>query len=118
MKIYFCPECGAYDFGPASVCDECQAELPEESWAEVSEEEVRQLEYVDDFDLPPGLPVWEYDVVRLKSDVDQGGAAYTAQLLKRMGDKGWELVSISPMGDKDGPRYGVFKRCWNDGFEE
>ena len=49
MKIFFCPECGGYSLGPASNCDECQSELPEDSWAEVTEEELQQLEYVEDF---------------------------------------------------------------------
>ena len=52
MKIFFCPECGGYTLGPASNCDECQSELPEDSWAEVTEEELQQLEYVDDFHTP------------------------------------------------------------------
>ena len=49
---------------------------------------------------------------------DAGGLNYTAALLKRMGDKGWELVNIVPLGDKEGPRYGVFKRSWLSDFEE
>lgn len=118
MRIYFCPECGAYALGPASVCQECQTELPEDSWAEVDEEELRQLEYVEEFDVPPGIPLWEYDVVRLKSDSEQGGLTYTTELLNRMGEKGWELVSIVPLGDRDGPRYGVFKRSWAEEYEE
>ena len=118
MKIFFCPECGGYSLGPASSCDECQAELPEDSWAEVTEEELQQLEYVDDFHLPSGLPTWEYDVVKLKSDADEGGLNYTTTLLKKMGDKGWELVNITPLSDKDGPRYGIFKRVWEEESEE
>ena len=118
MKIYFCPECTAYSLGPASVCDECQAELPEDSWSEVNEEELRQLDYVSEFELPPGLPSWEYDVVRLKSDGAGAGLSYSTELLKRMGDKGWELVSVVPLGDGDGPRYGVFKRSWGGDYEE
>ena len=118
MKIFFCPECGAYSASPASFCDQCQTELSEESWAEVTAEELQQLEYVEEFELPDGLPSWEYDVVRLKSDADAGGLNYTAALLKRMGDKGWELVNIVPLGDKEGPRYGVFKRSWLSDFEE
>ena len=35
-----------------------------------------------------------------------------------MGDKGWELVNITPLGDKDGPRYGIFKRVWDEGHVE
>ena len=112
MKVYFCLQCGAYSTYRASVCPDCQAELPQDSWVEVTEEELRQLEYVEEFDLPPGFPVWEYDVVRLKSDADEGGLAYTNDLLNRMGQKGWELVKITPLGDGDGPRYGVFKRIW------
>ena len=46
-------------------------------------------------------------------DVEAGGAAYTSALLRRMGEKGWELVSVVPLGDRDGPRYAVFKRSWN-----
>jgi hypothetical protein len=32
-----------------------------------------------------------------------------------MGDKGWELVNITPLANqKDGPQYGVFKRVWEE----
>ena len=118
MKIHYCRECGAYSIGPATVCDECRADLPEDSWAEVSEGEFRQLQYVDGFDMAPGLPAWEYEVVRLKSDSEAGGLNYTDDLLNRMGEKGWELVSIVPLGDRDGPRFGVFKRTWEGGYGE
>ena len=118
MKIYFCPECGAYSASPDPFCKECHVELPRDSWAEVTSEELQQLEYVEEFELPVGLPSWEYDVVRLKSDADTGGIQYTTAILKGMGDKGWELVNIVPLGDKDGPRYGVFKRSWLSDFEE
>ncbi len=117
MRIYFCTECGAYSIGPASACEECQTELAEDSWAEITDDELHTLEYIDEFDLPPGLPVWEYDVVRLKSDGEPGGLNFTSELLNRMGDKGWELVDIYPLGDKDGPRYGIFKRSWSGDYE-
>ncbi len=118
MKIYFCQECGAYTIGPAAVCEECQAELPSDGWAEVTEEELNQLEYIEDLELPPGIPTWEYDVIKLKSDAEPGGLQYTTEVLNRMGEKGWELVNIVPLGDKNGPRYGVFKRSWEGEFEE
>jgi len=118
MRIHFCPECGAYSIGAASTCEECQSELPQDGWAEVSEEELDQLEYVENLDLQPELLTWEYDVVRLKSDEEGGGVTYTTQVLNRMGEKGWELVNVVPLGDRDGPRYGVFKRTWNGGYEE
>lgn len=119
MRIYFCPECGAYSITPSSYCEECQSDIGEDYWAEATDEEIRQLDYVEEFDLTPGIPVWEYEVVRLKPDADdEGGVAYTSTLLNRMGDKGWELVNITPLGDRDGPRYGVFKRAWIDEFEE
>ncbi len=76
------------------------------------------LEYIEEFDLPPGLPTWEYDVIRLKSDTEAGGLVYTSELLNRMGERGWELVSIVPLADKDGPRYGVFKRSWLSDYDE
>ncbi len=115
MKIFFCPECGGYSLGPATKCDECQADLPEDSWAEVTEEELQQLEYVEDFHLPADISTWEYDVVKLKSDAEEGGLSYTTSLLKKMGDKGWELVNITPLSNhKDGPKYGVFKRVWEE----
>ena len=53
MKIYFCPECGEYTLGPTSVCEECHSDIPDNSSAEVTEEEVNQLEYVEEFDFPP-----------------------------------------------------------------
>ena len=118
MIIYFCSDCGAYSVGPVSNCEECQAELPDDNWTEINDEEFRQLEYIDEFDLPPGLPTWEYDVIRLKSDAEAGGLEYTNELLNRMGERGWELVSIVPLADQDGPRYGVFKRSWISDYDE
>ena len=118
MKVFFCPECGTQSIGIATICEECQTRIPDDSWADVSDEEIHQIDYVEDFDIPDGLPSWEYEVIRLKSDEDEGGLIYTSQLLNRMGDKGWELVNIVPLGDKDGPRYGVFKRAWLEDFEE
>ena len=99
MRIYFCPECGGYSLGPATSCDECQAELPEDSWADITEEELQQLEYVEDFDLPHGISTWEYDVVRLKTDTEEGGLRYTTGLLKRC------LLYTSPS-----PRDGLLSR--------
>ena len=59
--------------------------------------------------MPAGISTWEYDVVKLKSDAEEGGLSYTTSLLKKMGDKGWELVNITPLSNlKDGPKYGVF----------
>ena len=113
MIVHFCPDCGSYSLGPVIVCDECHAALPEDSWTEVTHDELHQLEYVEELDAPPGLPSWEYDVVKLKSDAEAGGTVYTSALLRRMGEKGWELVSVVPLGDRDGPRYAVFKRSWN-----
>ena len=118
MRIFFCPECGGYSLGPASHCDECQSPLPEDSWAEVSEEELTQLEYIDDFELPPGLPSWEYDVVRLKSSADDDCVRYSNQVLNRMGESGWELVSIVPLAKEGGPNFAVFKRSWIPDYEE
>ena len=133
MKLYFCSECGAYDFGHADVCRECQEPISEDSWADVSDEDVTQLDYIEDFDTIEGLPTWEYEVIKLKAPsdnhVDHGQGTdevdaseqiriYNEHLLNRMGSKGWELVEIVPLGDKDGPRYGVFKRAWLEEFEE
>ncbi|MDA0770654.1 MAG: hypothetical protein BZY79_03005 [SAR202 cluster bacterium Casp-Chloro-G4] len=128
MKLYFCSECGAYDFGNADLCLECQAPIPKDSWADVSDEDVTQLDYIEDFDPIEGLPTWEYEVIKLMGHANDQGPndddileqtrIYNEHMLNRMGDKGWELVNIVPMGDKDGPRYGVFKRAWLDEFEE
>ena len=118
MKIFFCPECGAYSLVPASHCHECQASLPEDSWDEVTEEELHQLEYIEDLELPLGLPSWEYDVVRLRSGVEGSSMVYYSEVLKRMGDKGWELVSILPPRDGEHAHYGVFKRSWAQEYEE
>ena len=115
MKIFFCPECGGYSLGPASSCDECQAGLPEDSWAEVTEEELQQLQYVEDFHLPEGTPVWEYDVIKLKADdSDERTISYTTALLKKMGDTGWELIDITSFSNKSDYKYAVFKRLWED----
>ena len=114
MKIYFCPDCGGYTLGPASACDECQRPLPEDSWAEVTEEELQQLEYAEDFDIPSTVSAWEYDVVKLKSDSDSGGVDYSTAVLKGMGEKGLELVNITPLGSSDEPRYGIFKRGYEN----
>ena len=112
MKIFFCPECGGYSLGPASSCDECQADLPEDSWAEVTEEELQQLQYVEDFHLPEGTPVW---VIKLKADdSDERTISYTTALLKKMGDTGWELIDITSFSNKSDYKYAVFKRLWED----
>jgi hypothetical protein len=118
MKIYFCPECGSYSHTPDPYCIECHSYVPNDTWAEVTDEELHQLEYIEEIDMVPGLPVWEYDVVRLKSDDDAGGIHYISAVLNRMGEKGWELVNVTPLGNGDSPRYGVFKRCWMGDIEE
>ncbi len=118
MRIYFCPECGGYSPGPASQCDECQAVLPDDSWADVTEEELSQLEYIEEFELPPGLPTWEYDVIKLNTESGTNGISYSTEVLNRMGEKGWELINILPGDDSEGPRYGVFKRSWVPDYEE
>ena len=81
----------------------------------MTEEELQQLEYVEDFHPPSGLPTWEYDAIKLKSDSDKGGLEYTTVLLKRMGDKGWELVNITSLGSEEDQKYAVFKRVWEEG---
>jgi len=118
MRIYFCPECGGYSLGPASQCDECQAVLPEDSWADISEEELSQLEYIEDLELPPGMPTWEYEVVKLSTASGVNGISYSTGVLKRMGEKGWELINILPGEDSGVLRYGVFKRSWAPDYEE
>ncbi|MDP6715777.1 MAG: DUF4177 domain-containing protein [SAR202 cluster bacterium] len=118
MKIFFCPECGGYSLGPASHCDECQSPLPEDSWAEVSEEELTQLEYIDDFERPPGLPSFEYDVIRLKSSADGDAVRYSNHVLNRMGESGWELVNIVAASGEKAPNFAVFKRSWIPDYEE
>ncbi|MDP6514633.1 MAG: DUF4177 domain-containing protein, partial [SAR202 cluster bacterium] len=104
--------------GPASHCDECQSPLPEDSWAEVSEEELTQLEYIDDFELPPGLPSFEYDVIRLKSSADGDAVRYSNHVLNRMGESGWELVNIVAASGEKAPNFAVFKRSWIPDYEE
>ena len=116
MKIYFCPECGAYDFGDGSVCVDCDEPIPTDSWADVSEEELAELDYAEEFELPPGLPSWEYEVIRLETVAEDGKQQYTMQMLNSMGDGGWELVSIGAIGRNDNRRYGVFKRAWLEDF--
>ena len=116
MKIYFCPDCGAYDFGAGDLCVDCDEPIPYDNWTDVSEEELAELDYADEFDLPPGLPSWEYEVMRLDSVAEDDRQYYTMQLLNSMGDKGWELVSIGALGRNDDSQYGVFKRAWLEDF--
>ena len=92
--------------------------LPEDSWDEVAEEELHQLEYIDSLEIPPGLPSWEYDVVKLRAGSDGNGLVYYSEVLNRMGDKGWELVSIIPPSDGEVAQYGVFKRSWTPEYGE
>lgn len=117
MRVYFCPDCGAYSTNDSSTCEECQAEIGDESWADITSEELHQLDYVEDLDLPPGLPSWEYDVIRLKPESSNSSMTYTSEILNRMGEKGWELVSVVPIDEEAGARYGVFKRSWDAEFE-
>ena len=35
-----------------------------------------------------------------------------------MGEKGWELVRITSMGDSESDSFGVFKRSWSDKIED
>ena len=116
MKIYFCPDCGAYDFGAGDLCVDCDEPIPYDNWTDVSEEELAELDYADEFDLPPGLPSWEYEVMRLDTIAEDDRQHYTMQLLNSMGDKGWELVSIGALGRNDDSQYGVFKRAWLEDF--
>ena len=109
MKVYFCPECGAYDFGAGMVCEDCAEPIPTDGWIDLSEDELAELDYVEEFELPPGLPSWEYEVMRLEAVVDDK-LDYTTRLLNSMGSKGWELISIETLGK--GAHYGVFKRGW------
>ena len=91
MKIYFCPECGAYDFSDGSTCVDCDEPIPSDCWADVTEEEIAELDYAEEFELPPGLPSWEYEVVRLEKVAEDDKLKYTMHLLNSMGDKhrGW-----------------------------
>ncbi len=116
MKIYFCPECGSYDLGDGSVCGDCDEPIPTDSWADLTEEEIADLDYAYGFELPPGLPSWEYEVVRLEVVAEDDRQQYTMRLLNSMGDKGWELVSIGALGRNDDRHYGVFKRAWLEDF--
>ena len=110
MRIIFCSECGEYSLDPATKCDICDSSLPEDGWAEVSEDDLVQLDYVDEMEYEPNLPIWEYDVIRLNVRAD--AVKYNAELLNRMGDAGWELVSVESSSDSDSVRFGIFKRAW------
>ncbi len=110
MRIIFCPECGEYSLDPATKCDICDSSLPDDGWAEVSGEDLVQLDYVDDMDYEPNLPIWEYEVIKLSPGLDS--VTYNTELLNRMGDAGWELVSVESSTEKSETRYGIFKRAW------
>lgn len=110
MRIIFCGECGEYSLESATKCDICDSSLDEDGWAEVSDDDLIQLDYIDDMEYDSGLPVWEYEVVRLNPSSD--ALNYNAELLNRMGELGWELVAVESHDDSPGARYGVFKRCW------
>ena len=116
MKIYFCPECGAYDFGDGNVCADCDEPIPDDSWADVSVDELAELDFAEEYELPPGLPSWEYEVIRFESVAQDDKRNYALQLLNSMGDKGWELVSIEAPDGQSTARFGVFKRAWLDYF--
>ena len=118
MKIFFCPECGGYTLWPSEVCDECLAKLPPDSWVEITEEELQQLEYIDEFEPGENIPTWEYEVLKLKSDSVDSSREYNKALLNGMGEKGWELVRITSMGDPISDNFGVFKRSWSDKIED
>ncbi|MCH2310834.1 MAG: DUF4177 domain-containing protein, partial [SAR202 cluster bacterium] len=100
------------------VCDECLAKLPPDSWVEITEEELQQLEYIDDFEPREDIPTWEYEVLKLKSDSIESVVEYNKTLLNGMGEKGWELVRITSMGDSESDSFGVFKRSWSDKIED
>ncbi len=110
MRIIFCSECGEYSIDPATKCDVCDSSLPEDGWADISEEDLVQLDYIDDLEYEPGLPLWEYEVIKLNAKSD--AAKYNAELLNRMGDAGWELVSVEASSDFNSTRFGIFKRAW------
>ncbi len=110
MRIIFCSECGEYSLDPATKCDICDSSLPEDGWAEVSGEDLVQLEYVDGMEYESNLPIWEYEVIRLNANLDS--VKYNTELLNRMGDAGWELVSVESSSDSAAARYGIFKRAW------
>lgn len=112
MKVYFCPECGAYDYGTESACCDCDEPIPSDGWSDVTEEELAELDYIEEFDLPPGLPSWEYEVIRIKTASEDDRLDYTLHMLNSMGDRGWELVNIVPLGNNADVNYGVFKRAW------
>ena len=110
MRIIFCSECGEYSLDPATKCDICDSSLPEDGWAEVSEDDLVQLDYVDDMEYESHLPIWEYEVIRLNARAD--AVKYNTELLNRMGDAGWELVSVESSSDSESVRFGIFKRAW------
>ena len=110
MRIIFCSECGEYSLDPATKCDICDSSLPEDGWAEVSGEDLVQLDYVDGMEYESHLPIWEYEVIKLNTRAD--AVKYNTELLNRMGDAGWELVSVEPSSDSDSVRFGIFKRAW------
>ncbi len=107
MRIIFCSECGEYSLDPATKCDICDSSLPKDGWAEVSGEDLVQLDYVDDMEYEPNLPIWEYEVIKFNPNSES--VAYNMELLNRMGDAGWELVSVESSSET---RYGIFKRAW------
>ncbi len=110
MRIIFCSECGEYSLDPATKCDICDSSLPDDGWAEVSGEDLVQLDYVDDMEYEPNLPIWEYEVIKLSPNLD--AVKYNTELLNRMGDAGWELVSVESPAELSEARYGIFKRAW------
>ena len=110
MRIIFCSECGEYSLDPATECDICDSALTEDGWAEVSGEDLVQLDYVDSMEYEPNLPIWEYEVVKLNSNPN--AVKYNTELLNRMGDAGWELVSVESSSASSEARYGIFKRAW------
>ena len=113
MKIFFCSDCGGYTLWPSKICDECPTALQQDSWVEITEEELQQLEYMNDFDLPENMPTWEYEVIKLKSEYEESSLQYIETSLKIMGSQGWELVKITSI-DNTTDSFGIFKRMWEE----
>ena len=112
MRMYFCPDCGAYEVGNTEICNECSIPIPDDNKIELQDEDIVQIDFIDGLDTQPDVPACEYEVIRLKPNESEASRLLLENILNNMGDKGWELVNLVSHSNQERPLFGVFKRPW------